>query len=100
MDHQQRIMRLNAAVMSARMKPMCIFYIPLLIIWGIFQAVYGLTPVAVIPFNIQEVFPFFENWLGWNIPGSGFGLNFFTWYVMASFSLGTLIRKLAGIEIT
>ena len=100
MDHQQRIMRLNAEVMSARMKPMCIFYIPLLIIWGIFQAVYQYTPVAVLPFNIHEAFPFFVNWLGVNIPGTGFGLYFFTWYIMASFSLGTLIRKIAGIDVT
>lgn len=99
-DHQQRIMRLNAEVMSARMKPMCIFYIPLLIMWGIFQAVYGTTAVAVLPFNIHEALPFFENWLGYNIPGTGFGLTFFTWYLMASFSLGTLIRKLAGIDVT
>ena len=99
-DHQQRIMRLNAEVMSARMKPMCIFYIPLLIIWGIFQVVYEYTPVAVIPFNIQEVFPFFVGWLGVNIPGTGFGLYFFSWYILTSFSLGTLIRKIAGIEIS
>jgi uncharacterized membrane protein (DUF106 family) len=100
MDHQQRIMRLNAEVMSARMKPMCLFYIPLLIIWGIFQAVYNDTIVAVIPFNIHEAIPFFEGWLGWNVPDSGFGLSFFTLYIMASFSLGTLIRKLAGIDVT
>jgi uncharacterized membrane protein (DUF106 family) len=99
-DHQQRIMRLNAEVMGARMKPMCLFYIPLLIIWGILQAIYSNTIVAVIPFNIQEVLPFISGWLGVNVPGSGFGLTFFTLYIMASFSLGTLIRKSAGIEIT
>jgi uncharacterized membrane protein (DUF106 family) len=100
MDHQQRIMRLNAEVMSARMKPMCVFYIPLVIIWAIFQTVYQFTPVAVLPFNIQEVLPILEMLgLGVNIPNSGFGLYFFTWYIMASFSLGTFIRKLAGIDI-
>jgi uncharacterized membrane protein (DUF106 family) len=100
MDQQQRIMRLNTEVMGARMKPMCMFYIPLIIIWGILQAIYGNVVVAVIPFNIQEVFPFLVGWLGVNVPSSGFGVTFFTWYIMASFSLGTLIRRLSGIEIT
>ena len=99
MDHQQRIMRLNAEVMSARMKPMCLFYIPLFIIWGILQAIFTDTVVAIIPFNIQEALPFLVGMLGVNVPNSGFGLTFFTWYIMASFSLGTLIRKLSGIEI-
>jgi len=47
-EKQGRIMTIQGRMMSARMKPMCIFYIPFIIIFGILNAVYGASPVAVL----------------------------------------------------
>ncbi|MCF2137852.1 MAG: EMC3/TMCO1 family protein [Candidatus Thorarchaeota archaeon] len=97
MDDQQRIMRIQTQMMGARMKPMCIFYIPFLIIFGILSALFGGSVVAVIPFNIQRLLPFFVGWLGVPVQG-GFGIYYWVWYFITSASLGGFIRKLAHLD--
>ncbi|NHJ15011.1 MAG: DUF106 domain-containing protein, partial [Candidatus Thorarchaeota archaeon] len=73
-DEQARIMRLNSQIMSARCKPMCIYYIPFLIIFAVLAALYSSQVVAIIPFNAQEWLFFIDGWIGENVVGSGFGL--------------------------
>ncbi len=99
MDDQQRIMRIQTQMMGARMKPMCVFYVPFLIIFGILSALLGGSVVAVIPFNIQKLFPFFVGWLGIPVEG-GFGVYFWVWYIITSASLGGFIRKFANLGTT
>lgn len=96
-DEQGMVMRLNASMMGSRMKPMCIYYIPFVIIFAILNAVYVAQPVAVLPFNPQDFLPFLEPMLGINIPGSGFGLYFWPWYLLSSLGLGNLIRRALGV---
>ncbi|MFQ5834281.1 MAG: EMC3/TMCO1 family protein [Candidatus Thorarchaeota archaeon] len=96
-DQQSRMMRINADMMSARMKPMCIYYIPFLIVFAILNAVYVAQPVAILPFNPQDALPFLEPLLGVGIPGSGFGLYFWPWYLLSSLGLGNLIRRASGV---
>lgn len=100
MDDQGRIMRLNSAMMTQRMKPMCMFYIPLIIVFGILNFLFQGSAVAIIPFNIQKVLPFLEGWIGMNIEGSGFGLFFWSWYFFVSLGLGNLIRRPFGLSMT
>ncbi|MFW9963227.1 MAG: EMC3/TMCO1 family protein [Candidatus Sifarchaeia archaeon] len=100
MDDQGRIMRLNSSMMTQRMKPMCMFYIPLIIVFGILNFLFQGNPVAIIPFNIQEVLPFLDGWIGVNIQGSGFGLFFWSWYFLVSLGLGNLIRRPFGLSMT
>jgi uncharacterized membrane protein (DUF106 family) len=95
---QGRIMRLQTEMMGNRMKPMCIYYIPFLIIFGILNTLYGATPVVVLPFNAQELLPFLVGFLGTPVNGLGFGLYFWPWYAMASFALGNLVRRALGVN--
>lgn len=100
MDDQGRIMKLNSSMMTQRMKPMCLFYIPLIIVFGILNFLFQENPVAIIPFNIQEVLPFLDGWIGVNIQGSGFGLFFWSWYFLVSIGFGNLIRRPFGLSMT
>ena len=100
MDDQTRIMQINSSMMFARMKPTCIFIIPFIILYGILGAVYGANPVAILPFNPQDVFFFLEGSLGVSVDGVGFGLYLWTWYMFAGISLGGLIRKAFKIDLT
>ena len=99
MDDQGRIMRLNTSLMSARMKPMCIFYIPFLVIFGVLNIIYGATIVAVIPFNIQKVLPFLTGFVGTPTTG-GFGLSFYGYYFLVGLGLGNIIRRPFGLSMT
>lgn len=98
-DSQSRIMTLQSKMMSARCKPMLIFYIPLILVFTILNSLYAGVPVAVLPFNPQEALWFIDPWLGVNIPGNGFGLHFYTWYLLSSVGLGNMIRKAFGQDL-
>ena len=99
MDDQGRIMRLNTAMMSARMKPMCVYYIPFIIIFGILNAIFGNSVVAILPFNIHKVLPFFVGYLGVPTAG-GFGLSFYGFYFLVGLGLGNIIRRPFGLSMT
>ena len=99
MDDQGRIMRLNTSMMSARMKPMCLFYIPFLIIFGVLNIIYGTSIVAIIPFNIQKVLPFLTGYVGAPTTG-GFGLSFYGYYFLVGLGLGNIIRRPFGLSMT
>jgi uncharacterized membrane protein (DUF106 family) len=99
MDDQGRIMRLNASMMSARMKPMCVYYIPFIIIFGILNTIYGNSVVAIIPFNIQKALPFLIDFLGVPTAG-GFGLSFYGFYFLVGLGLGNIIRRPFGLSMT
>ncbi len=98
-ESQGRIMRLNSGLMTSRMKPMCVFYIPLILVFGILNALYGGTLVLVLPFNPQDLLPFLKDMIGAPVPG-GFGLTFIAWYFMVGLGLGNLIRKPFGQSMT
>jgi uncharacterized membrane protein (DUF106 family) len=99
MADQGRIMRLNSSMMGARMKPMCVYYIPFLIVFGIMGALLGNSIVAVLPFNIQKVLPFLEGMIGTATIG-GFGFSFYGFYLLVGLGLGNLIRKPFGQSMT
>jgi uncharacterized membrane protein (DUF106 family) len=61
--------------------------------------IYGTTIVAIVPFNAQYLLPFLEGWIGFNVPGNGFGLTYFGWYMLAGLGLGNMIRRAAGQQV-
>ncbi|MGD9397952.1 MAG: EMC3/TMCO1 family protein [Candidatus Thorarchaeota archaeon] len=99
MDDQGRIMRLQSSMMSSRMKPMCVFYIPLIIVFAMLNALYGNSIVAIIPFNIQKVLPFLTGFVGAPTTG-GFGLSFYGYYFLVGLGLGNIIRRPFGLGMT
>ena len=98
-EQQGHIMRLNSGLMTARMKPMCVFYIPLILVFSILNAIYAGAIVVTIPFNIHVPFPFLKDMIGTPVSG-GFGLTFIAWYFMVGLGLGNLIRKPFGQSMT
>jgi uncharacterized membrane protein (DUF106 family) len=99
MDSQSQMMALQGSMMTARCKPMMIYYIPFFLVFSLLQMIYGVTIVAIIPFNAQILLPFIEGWIGFNVPGSGFGLTYFGWYMLGGLGLGNIIRKAAGQNV-
>jgi uncharacterized membrane protein (DUF106 family) len=92
MADQGRIMKLQGNMLSSKMKPMCITWIPILAVYGILSTLFGATPVAILPFHIT----FLEGFMGTNVEG-GFGLYFIWWYMLTGMSLGMMLRKFIGI---
>ena len=99
MDDQGRIMRLQSSMMSERCKPMCVYYIPFLVIFYLLNMLYGNSVVAVIPFNLHKVLPFLTGWVGNPVHG-GFGLSYYGYYFLVGLGLGNIIRKPFGLSMT
>jgi len=99
MADQGRIMKINGSMMGSRMKPMCVYYIPFLIVFYTMGAFFGGSIVAVLPFNIQTVLPFLDGMLG-TATNSGFGFTFYGFYLLVGLGLGNLIRKPFGQSMT
>ncbi|MFX1483912.1 MAG: EMC3/TMCO1 family protein [Promethearchaeota archaeon] len=98
-EDQGRIMRIQSRMMTERCKPMCVFYIPLILVWGVLNTIYGNSIVAVIPFNIQDILPFLTGMIGAPVD-AGFGLSLYGYYFLVGFGLGSLIRKPFGLSMT
>jgi uncharacterized membrane protein (DUF106 family) len=99
MDDQGRIMRLNSSMMAARMRPMCVYYIPLIIVFGIMNTIFGNSIVAIVPFNIHKALPFLVGFVGVPTTG-GFGLSFYGYYFLVGLGLGNIIRRPFGLSMT
>ncbi|MCK5264932.1 MAG: DUF106 domain-containing protein [Candidatus Thorarchaeota archaeon] len=99
MADQGRIMQINSSMMGERCKPMCVYYIPFILVFGIMGAMFGNSVVAVLPFNIDKVFPFLVGMLGTSTP-AGFGFSFYGFYLLVGLGLGNLIRKPFGQSMT
>jgi len=98
-EDQGRIMKLQSSMMTNRCKPMCVFYIPLILVFGIMNTIIGNNIVAVIPFNIQDVLPFLTGMIG-TPTSAGFGLSFYGYYFLVGLGLGNLIRRPFGLSMT
>ena len=92
MADQGRIMKMQGNMMSSRMKPLCLTWIPILAVFAVLSTLFGDTPVAILPFHVT----FLEGIIGTNVEG-GFGLNFIGWYMLTGMSLGMMLRKFLGI---
>ncbi len=97
MAEQPRIVRMNVEIAGSRCKPYLIFLIPFMVVFTLLANIFGTTPVAILPFNIHEVFWFFDGWIGTRVQG-GFGLYYWSWYVLSGMSTGALTRRAFGLD--
>ncbi|MFX1272760.1 MAG: hypothetical protein ACFFAX_13825, partial [Promethearchaeota archaeon] len=81
------------------------FFIPFIIVFQVLRGFYFDTVagvdriVAIIPFSIHKLLPFFEGWLGFAHP-LGFGMTYFGFYMMVGLGLGQILQRLMGVSLT
>lgn len=79
---QKRIMGIQSQVMTARMKPMIFYFIPLMIFWVWLNHLLGGWVVAWLPFTLP--LPFFGTWTS---------CGFLSWYFLTYFGFSTFWQK-------
>ncbi|MFX1366587.1 MAG: EMC3/TMCO1 family protein [Promethearchaeota archaeon] len=77
-----------------RMKPSCLQFLPMMIIFLIVRSIFGSGPVALSPMHANDV-PLIGTWIG--AKGSIF-INFTAWYFLCSLGLNTLVQRLLKIQ--
>ena len=97
-----------------RLKPSCITFIPMILIFTIVRGIFESNPVALSPMNANDV-PFIGQMLAaftnvpypWTELVYGFArtilisngwINFTGWYFLCSFGLNTMIQRFFGLQ--
>lgn len=76
-----------------RMKPTCITFLPMIIIFGIVNTLFAGKPVALSPMNANDV-PLIGAFMA---VGARF-INFTAWYFLCSLGLNTLVQRLLKLQ--
>ena len=97
-----------------RLKPTCITFVPMIIIFSVVRGIFENNPIALSPMNANDV-PFIGSMLAaftttpypWTeavydlaiiIPITYGWINFTGWYFLCSFGINTLIQRLFGLQ--
>ena len=97
-----------------RLKPSCITFVPMIIIFGVVRGIFENNPVALSPMNANDV-PFIGDMLAaftnypypWTelvygmtkIITSAHGwINFTGWYFLCSFGINTMVQRFLGLQ--
>lgn len=76
-----------------RLKPTCITFLPMIIMFGLLNAVFRGAHVALSPMHANDV-PL----IGGFISSGKVWLNFTSWYFLCSLGINTLIQRLLGLQ--
>ncbi len=76
-----------------RMKPTCITFVPMIIIFGIVNTLFRGAPVALSPMNANDV-PLIGNF----ISAGSVWINFTSWYFLCSLGINTLTQRLLKLQ--
>ena len=98
-----------------RLKPSCITFLPMIIIFGVVRGIFENNPIALSPMNANDV-PFIGGMMAattsgeiypWTelvygifraIPITAGWINFTAWYFLCSFGINTLIQRIFGMQ--
>lgn len=97
-----------------RLKPTCITFVPMIVIFTVIRTIFLNNPVALSPMNANDV-PLIGNMLAaqntvaelWSALVYGFArivtldlgwINFTAWYFLCSFGVNTLVQRLLKIQ--
>ena len=76
-----------------RMKPSCITFLPMIIIFAILNSIFSGAQIALSPMHANDV-PLIGNF----ISAGSLWINFTAWYFLCSLGLNTLIQRLLKIQ--
>lgn len=76
-----------------RMKPACITFVPMMIIFGIVNTILAGKPVAMSPMNANDI-PL----IGAFISAGKVNLNFTAWYFLCSLGLNTMVQRILKLQ--
>lgn len=76
-----------------RMKPSCVTFLPMIIIFAVLNSILGGAQIALSPMHANDV-PLIGNF----ISAGSLWINFTAWYFLCSLGLNTLIQRLLKLQ--
>ncbi len=95
---EKAVQKMQQNMSLSRLKPTCLTFLPMMIIFFLLNGIYspGGNAIAVaLPAMNPARIPFLGDYVG-AIKLGGW-INFFTWYFLCSFGVGSVIQRLFGV---
>lgn len=98
---EKSVQKIQQSMSMARLKPTCIQFVPMIVLFFIIRTFFGSGPIACPPMNPWDI-PMIGNMAMANVselgiyPQSGW-INFTAWYFLCSFGLNTIVQRTIGI---
>ncbi|KKM27675.1 hypothetical protein LCGC14_1572370 [marine sediment metagenome] len=94
-ERKQTIFKQTQQKMSMqRLKPTCVTFVPMIIIFTLVRTIFYNNPVALSPMHANDV-PLIGNII---TATGGIWINFTAWYFLCSLGINTLIQRLFKIQ--
>ena len=77
-----------------RLKPTCITFLPMIIIFGLIRLIFDNNPVALSPMHANDV-PLIGNFIR---ASGGIWINFTAWYFLCSLGINTTVQRLLKLQ--
>ncbi len=95
---EKAVQKMQQNMSMSRLKPTCITFLPMMIIFFLLNGIYSpggkAIAVALPPMN-PSIIPMLGGYVG--AIDLGGWINFFTWYFLCSFGIGSVIQRLFGV---
>jgi uncharacterized membrane protein (DUF106 family) len=78
-----------------RLKPTCITFLPMIVIFGFLNTIFTGKPIARSPMNANWV-PFIGNFISAGL--NSVWINFTAWYFLCSLGINTLVQRLLKLQ--
>lgn len=109
----EMLKKTQQSIAMQRLKPTCITFLPMIILFGIIRGLFGNSPVALTPMNANDI-PLIggilqatgnaEAWTALfygstkTIEINDGWINFTAWYFLCSLGINTLVQRLFGLQ--
>jgi uncharacterized membrane protein (DUF106 family) len=93
-ERKEEMLKKSQQKMSLqRLKPTCITFLPMIVIFGILNTIFSGAQVALSPMHANDL-PLIGNF----ISAGPIWINFTAWYFLCSLGLNTLVQRLLHIQ--
>jgi uncharacterized membrane protein (DUF106 family) len=94
-ERKDQILKKTQQRMSLqRLKPTCITFVPMIVIFTLVRILLTNDPIALSPMNANDI-PFIGNLIA---AGNTIWINFTAWYFLCSLGISTLIQRVLKIQ--
>jgi uncharacterized membrane protein (DUF106 family) len=93
-ERKEQMLKKSQQKMSLqRLKPTCITFLPMMIIFGVLNTIFSGKPIALSPMHANDV-PL----IGGFISAGAVWINFTAWYFLCSLGINTLVQRLLKLQ--
>ncbi len=90
----QMLKKTQQKMAMQRLKPTCVTFLPMIIIFSVIRTIFSNNPVALSPMHANDCFMIGD----YIKAGNSIWLNFTAWYFLCSLGINTMVQRLLKLQ--